>query len=646
MPPQGESQQWGQQQMAGSRTRREKEVVAIAFNQKEQRVLEKSLATISLEATYSLKLLDLHNRTVKVHFRQMKDKVSRIKSHLEPDEIHELSRLEAEGKLQPMYPAVSLGSALKIAAAARRLHSSHRAGGPRGPPRAKSAIPRVSLPDSSRGPAGPPPPGVLKRSNSVTGVFIDAPPPHTEGRPGSARVAAGSTPSSSRPSTVGSATGKGVDGHPTRPDNMTVRVVNGHSTRSENMTVRVVNGHPTRSDNPSTGRGVNGHPTRSDNPNTGRGVNGHLTQTDNPALSTGVRSVNVHPTRSDNPAVRGVNGHSTRTDNMTVRGVNGNSIRTDNPAVTEPKMDISKGRAGSGGSGRPSSRGISRLTPSQLHNGTSSLSSMDSSHQHWKGSVSPSPSKLQVDSQPYRRSSSVLTVNGHREGTARSRKTSAATSHSKATTAHSHAPFSSHVATEKEAREREENGREGGGGAMVTPRSQAISAERTPSFLGVQDDLVDDLGEDLFAERRAELLEEEQYRAAAIARRKVRFLQDIDQYLKEHPTLSPASATTARPAPAKSSGQDKGQDGADVFNSGVFRRRRVEFSTSPTYLPEQDYRERLMGLWRDMSKCRYLRVPDDMIDLSGINTLASDTMRLFQVLKHREVQPLSNAWAE
>ncbi|KAL8582314.1 hypothetical protein ACOMHN_037071 [Nucella lapillus] len=618
--------------MAGLRTRREKEVVAIAFNQKEQRVLEKSLATISLEATYSLKLLDLHNRTVKVHFRQMKDKVSRIKSHLEPEEIHELRRLEAEGKLQPMYPAVSLGSALKIAAAARRLHSSNRAGGPRGPPRAKSAMPRVSLPDPSRGPAGPPPPGVLKRSNSVTGVFIDAPLPRTEGRPGSARVAAGSTPSSSRPSTVGSAAGKGVDGLPTRPDNMTVRVVNGHSTRSDNMTVRVVNGHPTRSDNPSTGRGVNGHATRSDNPNTGRGVNGHFTQTDNPTLSTGVRSMNVHPTRSDNPAVRGVNGNSTRTDNMT---------------VTEPKMDISKGRAGSGGSGKPSFRGISRLTSSPLHIDTSSLSSMDSSHQNWKGSVSPSPSKLQVDSQPSRRSSSVLTVNGHREGTARSRKTSAATSHSKATTAHSHAPFTSHVATEKEAQEREENGREGDGGVMVTPRSQAISAERTPSFLGVQDDLVDDLGEDLFAERRAKLLEKEQCRAAAIARRKVRFLQDIDQYLKEHPTLCPASATTARPAPAKARGQeDKGQDDADVFNSGVFRRRRVEFSTSPTYLPEQDYRERLMGLWRDMSKCRYLRVPDDMIDLSGINTLASDTMRLFQVLKHREVQPLSNAWAE
>lgn len=73
--------------MMASTRRRERELVAVAFNQKEQRVLEKSIATIKLEASYSLKLLDLSNRTVKVHFRQLKDRVSRIKSYLTPEEI-------------------------------------------------------------------------------------------------------------------------------------------------------------------------------------------------------------------------------------------------------------------------------------------------------------------------------------------------------------------------------------------------------------------------------------------------------------------------------------------------------------------------------------------------------------------------------
>ena len=79
----------------------------------------------------------------------------------------------------------------------------------------------------------------------------------------------------------------------------------------------------------------------------------------------------------------------------------------------------------------------------------------------------------------------------------------------------------------------------------------------------------------------------------------------------------------------------------------MFRRRRVEFDpAAPTHLPEHEYKARLMGLWRDMNKCRYLRVPDERIDLSGINTLASDTMRLFQVLRHRQGEPVTNAWAE
>ncbi|XP_076443551.1 uncharacterized protein LOC143282019 [Babylonia areolata] len=521
--------------MSGSR-RREREVVAVAFNQKEQRVLEKSLATLRLEASYSLKLLDLHNRTVKVHFRQMKDRVSRIKSHLEPDEIHELRQLEAEGKLQPMYPAVSLGSAIKIAAAARRLNSSHRTT-PARQLRAKSAQPRVNLPDHNGGLA--PPPGILKRSNSVTGVFVDVPPPPAGCRPGSASVAVGG---SSRPST---------------------------------------------------------------------------------ALS----------------AHRGAEGHSA-----------GAAVSPKLSETTKPNGNNNKLCAGTA-SERPGSRGLTRPSPAQTQvqqNGTSSSSSMDS--QHSKGST-PSPHqahKHPADGpQQGRKPSPVITVNGHRNKDGdRTRRSSAATSHSRTTTSHSHshAPFSSHVATEKEAREREDGVREGGGVSVATPRSHH---DRTSSFLSVQDDLVDDLGEDLFAERRAELLEEEQYRAAVISRRKDRFLRDIDQYLKDNPPLTPMT----RPVLDKAKGQGGGGgggggEGVDALSGALFRRRRVEFNARPTYLPEQDYKERLMGLWRDMSKCRYLRVPDERIDLSGINTLATDTMRLFQVLKHREVEPLANAWTE
>ena len=43
--------------------------------------------------------------------------------------------------------------------------------------------------------------------------------------------------------------------------------------------------------------------------------------------------------------------------------------------------------------------------------------------------------------------------------------------------------------------------------------------------------------------------------------------------------------------------------------------------------------ERKEEVWKDVNKCRYLRVPEEMIDLSGIVTLAKDQMKLFDCMK-------------
>ena len=438
-----------------------------------------------------------------------------------------------------MYPPVSLGSALKIAAAARRLNSSSSHGRRSAAlSRAKSALPRVNLPDDqgqSLNGGLAPSPGVLKRSNSVTGVFIDAPPPRDGTRPGSATV------------TVGRST-------------------------------------------PTPGSGVNG----------------------------------VERSKDGNASTASMNSR----------------------AVDSRQSGSRLQVGGIGGAGRPESSGL-RTSPNQLQQNSNSSSSMDSQQSKRSGSVAV------ADSQQQKRPGSHSNIRGQGHGQAdstRSMRNSASTSHSRAHTSHSHAPFSSHVATEREAREREENG--GGerlGQNVTTPRSPYTGfPDRNSSFLGFNDDTVDDLGEDLFAERRAELLEEEQYRAAAIAKRKDRFLKDIDLYLREHPPLR-ALPVTSKASPQDQATGDKSQgesEGEGVHSGLLFRRRRVEFDDSPTYLPESDYRERLMGLWRDMNKCRYLRVPDEMIDLSGINTLATDTMKLLQVIKHRDIESLPTAWVE
>ncbi|KAK3097743.1 hypothetical protein FSP39_012717 [Pinctada imbricata] len=155
--------------------RRDKEMAAVTHNMKEDRVLEKSLQTLHLEQSYAMKLLQLDHRIVRVNYKRLKEKVSRIKSHLTADEITELKQMESEGKIKPSN-TVNLGSAIKIAGAAKRLKLQ-------GPPRAhtsmnlttdRSSTESVNRPQTIN--------GKLRRSNSVVGVFIDAPEPSNQKR--------------------------------------------------------------------------------------------------------------------------------------------------------------------------------------------------------------------------------------------------------------------------------------------------------------------------------------------------------------------------------------------------------------------------------------------------------------------------------
>ena len=166
------------------------------------------------------------------------------------------------------------------------------------------------------------------------------------------------------------------------------------------------------------------------------------------------------------------------------------------------------------------------------------------------------------------------------------------------------------------------------------------------------------LGESSHEERRQELLEEEGVRAATLDQRTKIFLRDVDEYLIRNPPLQPSyvafenmlqepSRRDSMMEPATSQvGLDTKANGRSVRFQ--FRRGEAmpgeEQDTTPTFFPEAQYKERLMGLWKDMNRCRYLRVPDEKIDLSGINTLAKDQMKMFDVLRSAEPQPLKQAW--
>ncbi|KAL4227581.1 hypothetical protein ACF0H5_013024 [Mactra antiquata] len=112
----------------------DRETRAIFLNFKEIRNLERNVQSLDGEKSYYVSLINLDQKIVKVHYKRLKDKVSKIKSHLSQDEIHELKNLDDAGSLPTRPKSSRLDSSLKIEAAERRLKLM---------PRAKSATPRL-----------------------------------------------------------------------------------------------------------------------------------------------------------------------------------------------------------------------------------------------------------------------------------------------------------------------------------------------------------------------------------------------------------------------------------------------------------------------------------------------------------------------
>ncbi|XP_067667207.1 uncharacterized protein [Haliotis asinina] len=425
--------------MSGRKYGSDKEVAAVTFNMKEQRCLEKSLQTLTLEKTYSLKLLDLDHRIIKVNYRRLKDKVSRIKSNLSADEISDLRQLEADGKLRPAYNSVNISGALKIAAASRRLKFQRPLRD-----RASSAHPRLTGHNEGTSQTTPTLPG-LRRSNSVTGVFIDAPASDVTRR----RLSVDVIPNNDKP----------------RPFSaFTIGQSNAHETNGDEVNKR-------------------------------------------PATSTCV-------------------------------GFDKTKLIVSRPTTGASYNNVSHG--------------------------------------------------------------------------------------------HTHSPFSSHSQAEKDAR---------APSASLNRRQSRELKSMYPS-----DDSIDsNLGDDLYEERRQELLEEELARAEELELRKEEFLLKIDEYLRRTSPLEEVDEVAITKAESlKSLIVGERVSSAKIGKRLTKRRQvKVDFDHTPTFLHEADYRRRLFNLWTDMNKCRYLRVPEELIDLSGIQTLAKDQMLLFEVLRKAEQESLT-----
>lgn len=412
----------------------EKVVKAMTLNQNEDRILAKTFGTLALEKEFSKKVLNLQMRTVKNNFRNLKEKVSRIKSNLTPEEILYLRELDAEGKLKPM-TTFNLNAAMKIAAAARRLkldpdrkHKSRSAGMQR--------LYRENTAPAKLLHNRPATTNNMKRSNSVTGVFIDAPEPDTSVRRSS------------------------IDG---------------------GITLRPL-------------------------------------------------SANVNVTAEEQ-------GHS----------------------VNEKTA------------GRPS---------------TSAGLAIDRE----KSRVS------------FRTASTASQI-----------------------------PYSSHSMGDKDNSGRQVN-------------------DRKLSFITSVDDVIENnLGGDLFEDRRQELINEEQLFYSTLERKKDHFLDRVDNYLKDNPpvefNIQPnlALEKIAREnILTEEEEEEEEQSHTSHLPANVRRQIKRQFEIERTFTTEEEYMQKGNDLWKDMNKTRYLRVPDEKLDFTGVVTLAKDQMKLYELLRSTEPSHIVN----
>ncbi|XP_060084129.1 uncharacterized protein LOC132563383 [Ylistrum balloti] len=392
------------------------EKAVIRYKLKQQRTLEKSMQTLQLEKDYSIKLLNLDHRIVKVNYKRLKDKVSRIKSNLNADEITTLKDLDAKGKLKSYSNTVNLSSALKIAAAAKRLKLQGQS------PRAVSVYPfPITAMDSKNGTPRPDTmPPRLGRSNSVTGAFIDAPEPVLQKRRNS------------------------IDGG--RPSSAV------NAVACENSIKRA---------RPQTANRPSGQPPRS-------------------------------PTTTAMP---------------------------------------------------------------------------------------------------------------------------------------SHSLYSSHTAVEKDAR---------------------VQTAPAPIACFSDDSIDSNLGEDLYEERRQEMLLEEELRYKSLQERKDDFMVRLNEYIAANPSpdWSNAMAHFEFPDSTVEREEEVDDEEDDIPSIRPKPKKRLlpgrsRLNMATSFSNEEVYKQKMLELWQDLNKCRYLRMPDERIDISGVDTLAKRQVKLYQMLKDRDGQAVA-----
>ena len=124
-----------------------------------------------------------------------------------------------------------------------------------------------------------------------------------------------------------------------------------------------------------------------------------------------------------------------------------------------------------------------------------------------------------------------------------------------------------------------------------------------------------DIARNKAAERRQDLLEEEHVTQAELDNKCHDFLHSIATWMKENPAIT----IKPKPVEPEASGEPK--------KNPLLLRSRHHVLTA------EEIQQQTEKAWKDLAKCRYLRIDESEMDLSGVNTLVRDQLALFRTFK-------------
>ncbi|XP_052098864.1 uncharacterized protein LOC127733559 [Mytilus californianus] len=178
-----------------------------------------------------------------------------------------------------------------------------------------------------------------------------------------------------------------------------------------------------------------------------------------------------------------------------------------------------------------------------------------------------------------------------------------------------HAPFDCHAAAERVEKE---------------INTKTILEEGRTKFLS-RDSVESNLGHDLHQELRKELIQEEEKEAIKIEDKICSFMDRLNDKLKSE-NKSKEAWSVQTPMLTVNDSLKRQPDAPQIKR--VNMRRQNKFSEEEQRKMEQNMYRRSSSAWKDVNKCRYLRIEESKIDLSGIKTLAADQFSLLNNLKY------------